>query len=353
MGINQFRRNPVTGQWSVIIQNEYDINDLFSNEQTRKSKKTGDSEHCQFCGGFETETPSEIFSIRPNNTRKDDSGWSVRVIPDKKPFLQIYGDLNNRGIGMYDVLDGIGAHELVIETTEHNLQLYHFPLKQIEHVLAAYRERILDLKKDARFRYVLLHKNYGEGHKEVLFHSHTHIIATPITPTRVKTELMNSMEHYQYKERCLFCDIINQELSVNERVIQENEKFLALAPFASRSPFEVWIFPKAHETFFESNREHTQLATILKDILQKITTTLNHPNFVMVLHSGPNIANGRLRGYWKTLEKDYHWHIEITPRLRGFTSFDVGSGFHVNIVSPESATRILREGKTISAKQEN
>ena len=343
MAINQFRRNPVTGQWSVIFQNEYDIDSLIREREVRARGSDGITTPCPFCTGSEAQTPSEVFAVRPNNSAKDAPGWSVRVVPDRQPFLQIHGELNNRGVGMYDVLDGIGAHELVIETPEHDVHLMDMNVEQIQDVLYAYRERILDLKRDTRFRYVLLHKNYGEGHHDVVEHAHSHVIATPITPTRVKTELMNAMEHYQYKERCLFCDIINQELADQERVIQENDHFLALAPFASRSPFEVWIFPRHHETFFEWNSEHRQLALMLKDVLSRIAVVLKRPHFVLVVHSGPNVATGKLRGYWKTLERDFHWHIEITPRLRGFTSFDIGSGFNVNVVSPESATRILRQ----------
>ncbi len=342
MAINQFRRNPVTGQWSVIFQNEYDIERLAAGLQTRRGDGE-DASQCVFCEGREGETTPEIFAVRTNNSDKNEPGWNVRVIPDRQPFLQIYGELNNRGVGMYDVLDGIGAHELVIETPKHNVQIMDLELAAIQDVLYAYRERILDLKRDVRFRYVLLHKHYGEGHEDVLHHSHSHIIATPITPTRVKTELMNALEHFKYKERCLFCDIINQEMADAERVIQQNEHFVALAPFASRSPFEVWIFPRNHETFFEWNSEQRALAAILKDVLQRIKAVLNNPHFIMVLHSGPNMGAGKLRGYWKTLERDYHWHIEITPRLRGFASFDIGSGFHVNVVSPESATCMLKQ----------
>ena len=345
MSMNQFRRDPITGQWTIIIQNETDIDELISNKHSRKGLDGGDPRtNCPFCSGSESRTPPEIFSIRHNKSQKDQTGWSVRVIPDKQPYLQIYGDLNNRGVGLYDVLDGIGAHELVIETPEHNTQLSDMSLSQVNDVLTAYRERILDLKKDSRFRYVLLHKNYGEGHEEVLGHSYSHIIATPMTPTRVKLELMNAMEHYRHKERCLFCDIIYQELDDDERVIIQNDEYLAIAPFASRSPFEVWILPKQHAPFFESKAEYDQLAVVLKEILGKTTTTLHNPNFVMVLHTGPNISTGKLRGYWKTVERDYHWHIEITPRFRGFTSFNVGSGFNINVVSPESATKILKHG---------
>jgi UDPglucose--hexose-1-phosphate uridylyltransferase len=155
---------------------------------------------------------------------------------------------------------------------------------------------------------------------------------------------MNAMDYYQYKERCIFCDVINQELTDVERIILQNDKYLVFAPFASRAPFEVWILPKKHETFFEWNTDYGLLASALKEILLTIGTALNDPNYVMVLHSGPNISAGKLRGYWKTLERDYHWHIEITPRFRGYTSFDVGSGFQINVVPPEKAAEILREG---------
>ncbi|MFQ5822729.1 MAG: DUF4931 domain-containing protein [bacterium] len=344
MSVNQLRRDPITGRWTIIIQENYDLQQLISNKQPReRTSANKNMSHCQFCEGYESETPPEIFSIRHNKSPKDEPGWSVRVIPDQHPFLQIYGNLNNRGVGMYDVLDGIGAHELVIETPTHFSRIPDLDVKLIQDVLSVYRERILDLKRDERFRYVLLHKNYGEGSIETVNHLHSHIIATPITPTRVKTELMNAMDYFHYKERCIFCDVINQELTDVERIIIQNDKYLVFAPFASRAPFEVWILPKKHETFFEWNADYSPLASALKDILLKISTTLNDPNYVMVLHSGPNISAGKLRGYWKTLERDYHWHIEITPRFRGYTSFDVGSGFQINLVPPERAAEILRD----------
>ncbi|RMD87421.1 MAG: galactose-1-phosphate uridylyltransferase [Calditrichaeota bacterium] len=346
MGLNQFRRDPITGRWTIIVWNKHTITDLIENRPSRiLSDKEMSETRCTFCEGHENETPSEIFSIRHNDTQKNEPGWTVRVIPEFDPILQIYGDLNNRGIGMYDVLDGIGAHEIVIESPGHGVQIYQMEENQIQDILSAYRERILDLKKDERFRYILLHKNYGEGDGERIHHSYSQIIATPITPTRVKSELMNALEHYQYKERCIFCDVIHQESLDGERVILQNDRFMAFAPFASRAPFEVWILPKNHETFFEWTTELSSLAPILKQVLGKIHRVLRDPHYVMVLHSGPNMNAGKLRGYWKTLEKDYHWHIEITPRFRGYTSFEIGSGFQINTVPPEEAAKILREEK--------
>ena len=338
---NQFRRNPVTGQWSIIIDRGYDIKALVSAIEPSSRAREGMAS-TRYCEGREAETPSEIFAIRENNSRKNEPGWSVRVLPNSEPFLEIYGELNNRGVGLYDVLDGIGAHELVIESQHTGVELHDMDDAQIQRILFAHRSRILDLKQDLRFRYIMVHKNYGEASTDLKGHAHSHVIATPITPARVKAELWNTKEHFRLKQRCLLCDIIYQEEREQVRVIMANQHFIALSPFASRAPFSVWIMPRKHETFFEWNSQYPALAEILKGILVKIKKVLNDPNYVMVLHTGPNMATEQHRGYWKTLEKDYHWFFEITPRFRAYTSFELGSGFHVNVVSSERATRILR-----------
>ncbi len=343
MKTNQFRRDPVTGIWSIILEDDFEQGELLNHTHARPDSRIDRTS--KYEAGRESETPPEIFAIRNDGGQPNELGWTVRVLPVDQPFLQIYGDLNSRGLGIYDVLDGIGAHEVVIETPHPGPQMHEMEVQQIVDVLLACRARILDLKRDARFRYVMVHKNYGEGEGDLKFHSHSHIIATPITPARVKVELMNQMEHYKFKARCLFCDIIFQELNDDERLIYQNDKFIVMSPFASRAPFSVRILPKAHEPFFEWNSDYNHLAAAIKDILGKIHATLNDPNFVMVLHTGPNMATGADRGYWKTLEKDFHWHIEIMPRFRTHTSFEIGSGFQVNVVSPEKATKILKTGQ--------
>lgn len=340
---HQFRRDPVTGNWSLIIDDERELRKLIENY---KRKDEPDSvRKGKYVEGNETETPPEIFAIRDDGTNRNEAGWKVRVLPNNDPFLQIHGDLNNRGAGMYDVMDGIGAHELVIESPVPGEQLADMSSDQLQNVLAAYRERLLDLKRDTRFRYVLLHKSYGEGTEDLRYHAHSHIIATPMTPPGIKAELNHAKAHFDYKERCIFCDVINQERTEEARIVAENQQFIALTPFASAAPFEIIIYPKGHQTFFEWNTEYSQLAAMIKTVLGRIKTILNDPNYVMVIHSGPNIAAGKRRGYWKTLERDYHWHIEITPRFQGLASFYIGSGFQVNMASPERAAEILRSGK--------
>jgi len=340
MPINQLRRDPITGRWAIILNDDFNLKDLIITSDNRKVEpQTG---ICPLCEQNEKLTPSEIMALRNPGTASNTPGWRIRVIPDRNPVLQIYGEINNRGVGLYDVLDGIGAHEIVIETPRHYESLVDLSEVQIAEILWTYKERILDLKKDERFRYVVVHKNSGVAMSDIANHSCSFVIASPVTPKRVKDELVNSLEYYKFKERCLFCDMIKQELMMKERVVLEDGVFFAFAPFASRRPFELWVGPQRHETFFEQDADLKILAKILKAIFTKLFKLLNNPNYIMVIHSGPNMRAGQRRGYWQTLEKDFHWHIEITPHVQIDTSLEVSSGFPVNSVPPEKAAELLR-----------
>ncbi len=343
--MNQLRRDPITGIWTIIVQNGKELADL-KFDPASQSPRPKESESCMFCQGRENETPSEIFAVRPSGSVRNEAGWKVRVVPEKYPVLQIHGDLNNRGYGIYDMYDGIGAHELVIESPEHNKGLASMSDAELQDVFTAYRERMLDLKRDTRFRYVLVHKHVSDGFEPHARHAITHVLASPITPQRVREEFMNAQQFFAMKERCLFCDVIRQEVGDAQRLVAENEGFIALCPFAARSPFETWVLPKRHETFFEWNNELPMLASLMRTILSKLHELLGDTNYVMEVHSGPNLTAGKQRGYWKTVEKDFHWHIEIAPRLRGYASYESGLGFHVNWVPPERAAELLRGNAT-------
>lgn len=340
MSINQLRRDPINGRWAIILTDAFNLDDMVT--QTKKKKFDPQTGICPLCETNEKMTLPEIMALRNQGATSNQPGWRVRVIPDRNPVLQIYGDINNRGVGLYDVLDGIGAHEIVVETPRHYESIVDLSENQIAEVLWTYQQRISDLKNDLRFRYIVVHKNIGEAVGETADHSHSFIIASPVTPKRVKDELVHSMEYFHYKERCVFCDIIRQEMMTKERIVLEDGYFVAYAPFASRRPFELWIGPRKHETFFEQNSEIKTLAKILKILFIKLFRLLSNPDYIMVIHSGPNLMAGRRRGYWQSLEKDYHWHIEITPDLHSDTSLEVSSGFPVNSVPPEKAAILLR-----------
>lgn len=340
MNKNELRRDPISGKWIIIINRKPEIEQFIQKAQLEQPARSDES--CVFCEGREYETPAEVFALRPENSTSNEGGWRVRVIPETYPVLQIHGDLNNRGLGLYDMMDGIGAHEIIVESPKHGESFRNFSVHQFEDIFSVYKNRILDLKQDTRFRYVLLHKFQGHLDEAINNHASSHLIATPITPFGVKSELMNAEAHHAIKERCLFCDIIHQEQEMNQRIVLENESFIVLSPFAPQAAFHLMILPKRHETFFEWNSETHSLAEIFHTLWNRISSVLGDIRYVMAIHSGPNMSAGKHKNYWRTLEKDYHWHIEITPRLTSFSSFDAGSGFEINPVSPELATNLLK-----------
>ncbi len=344
--MNELRRDPVSGRWSIIIQDPIQTDRLLVDLRRRNGRGTEKYDsNCPFCQGNEAQTPPEIYAVR-DGSPPNRSGWKLRVVPDKFPVLRVEGGLNNRAHGMYDLLDGIGAHEIVIETPEHSSWVTDLPEEHVVQILRTYQLRIQDLKRDQRFRYVMVYKSHGEAMGPAANHSYSYVIATPVTPPKVKQELINCAQHYELKERCLICDIVHQEVSEGSRVVIDADNFLSFLPFAAGSPLETWIVPKKHETFYEMNQELEELAFVFKRTLRAIREVLNDPNYVMLIHSGPNTSFGQRRGYWRTLAHDYHWHMEIIPMVRGFTSFELVSGIRVNFIPPEQGAALLREKAT-------
>lgn len=325
----QLRKDPVTKRWVIILHEEAKKpGDFKVDNPPRQSNK------CPFCTGNESMTPNEVMSYRSPETLPNQPGWEVRVIPNRFPALQIEGDLDRTGIGVYDMMNGIGAHEVIIESPGHEDGFHNYSRDQISRIIRTYADRYRDLKRDRRFRYILIFKNHGPAAGASLDHPHSQLIATPIIPKRAMEEVEGAKRYYYYKERCVFCDIIRQELSSGERIIHENEQFVAFAPFASRFPFETWIAPKEHKDSFGDidNNEAEALADIMHGTLGRLVKTLNNPPFNYVIHTSP----------CGELCSDYfHWHIEIMPRLTKVAGFEWGSGFYINPVPPENATKFL------------
>jgi len=337
----ELRKDPIIGRWVIIATERAKRPDQFS--PLPEGPEEGE---CPFCQGKEQLTPPEIYAIRNPSPNKDNSQWYVRVIPSIKPILRIEGDLERRGKGIYDLMNGVGAHEVVIETPQHINNLADLSLEQIDSILDVYIRRIVDLSKDKRFKYVLVFKNYGwaAGGGRVK-HSRSQLIATSVTPKRVKEELVGAKRYFDYHERCIFCDLIRQEVESKERLITDIDGFVAIVPFASRFPFEVWILPKKHSCDYValSQTDRRDLAKILKIVLQKLKMGLNDPPFNYILHTAP--FRRPKSGYWRTIEEDYHWHIEIMPRLTRVAGFEWGTGFYICPLPPENATQFLKNVK--------
>jgi UDPglucose--hexose-1-phosphate uridylyltransferase len=328
----ELRKDPVTSRWVIVSTERGKRPSDFGAEPERE--RAG---FCPFCPGNEDKTPPEVLAYRPHGV-PNGPGWQVRVVPNKFPALQIEGDLNRQGEGMYDKMNGVGAHEVIIETPEHGETLAGMAEQRVEDILWACHDRVLDLKKDERFRYILLFKNHGRAAGASLAHPHSQLIATPIIPKRVREELNGAREYYDYKERCVFCDIARQELSQGLRIISENDDFVAIAPYAARFPFETWILPRAHDPFFEDAQKHeyVSLSRLLRDVLLRFEKVLANPPYNLIIHNSPlREADGRA----------YHWHIELMPKLTHVAGFEWGSGFYINPTPPEEAAKYLRDVK--------
>jgi len=330
--VPELRKDPITNRWVIISTDRAKRPTDF----VREKVTIRGSGFCPFCPGNELKTPPEIVAYRPDGSGPNRPGWTLRVVPNKFPALGIEGILNRQGEGLYDKMSGIGAHEVIIETTDHQLILASMPVRRVEDVIWSYRDRILDLKKDRRFRYILIFKNHGEAAGASLEHTHSQLIALPVVPKRVREEVDSAREYYNFKERCVFCDILRQETEASIRVIAENSDFVALAPFAPRFPFETCILPKVHQSAFEESQKHEyeNLARILKEMLMRLDKVLDSPAYNYIIHTSP---------LTETNNDHYHWHVEIMPKLTKVAGFEWGTGMYINPTPPEEATRFLRE----------
>ena len=327
----ELRKDPITGRWVVIsIDRQKRPNDFVIHRAGVIGR-----EHCPFCPGHEAMTPPEVLAYRQNGTGPNAPGWDLRVVPNRFPALRVEGTLDRQGEGMFDRMSGIGAHEVIIESTDHDKTFSTMAEQDIVRVLWAFRDRVHDLKNDIRFRYILLFKNHGAGAGATLEHGHSQLIALPIVPDFVREELDGAERHYQDKERCVFCDIVHQEMSAGRRVVDANADVVALAPYASRVPFETWLLPRVHASRYEDAPRHVveSLAGMLKSLIARLDRTLEKPPYNLIIHSAP-------------LREDpaafFHWHVEVMPRISRVAGFEWGSGFYINPTSPEEATEVLR-----------
>jgi UDPglucose--hexose-1-phosphate uridylyltransferase len=340
--MSRLRKDPIVGRWIIVSTERPKKPEEYSFEEPPDDVTPAE---CPFCGGNESKTPKEIAAFRPDKGLPNTTGWWVRVIPNKFPVLHIEGSLEREGSGIYDWMNGIGAHEMIIETPEHATRLEDLPESQVEKVLWSYRDRILDLERDSRLRYVLVFKNEGWLAGSTLNHAHSQIIATPVIPKFVKEKLDGAKSYFDYKERCIFCDIIRQDLAAGDRIVEETRHFLVMAPFAPRFPFEVWIYPKKHGCAYVdiTKEEIMDFSRTIKNTLSRIGKVLNNPPYNFMLYTAPNRVPRS--GHWHTLNDDFHWHLEIIPRLTRIAGFEWGSGFYINPTPPEDAAKYLRDVK--------
>ena len=330
--MGELRRDPVVGRWVIVDTDHPGQSNGFEKEDHTPKQEA----KCQFCYGRENQTPPEIEAARPKDSKPNSPGWSVRVIPNKFPALQIEGELNKRGIGIFDMSNGVGAHEIVIETPDHRKVMADFTNEELLEVIKKFKSRYVSLSHDKRLKYILIFKNFGESAGASMEHGHSQIIALPMVPKYVLEELEGAEHYFEYRGRCVFCDMINQEYQDKDRIVTENKDFISFCPFAPRFPFESWIIPKEHSAHLEdiSDEKLYNLAGILKEMLYRLKVTLSNPSYNFFLHLAPLHYEHN---------ESYHWHIEIIPKLTQIAGFEWGTGFYIVSTPPDVAAKQLRE----------
>jgi UDPglucose--hexose-1-phosphate uridylyltransferase len=324
----ELRKDPITRSWVI----------------------TGDDapnppreEHlCRYCP--ESAETSQVVSTMP---AVDGGPWSARAVVHPAPLYRIEGDPQRQGDGLYDRMRSVGAHEVLVENFRHDRQLWNAGDEEIEQFLLLAAHRVLDLKRDRRFKYVSVFKDYGATSGQEFTHPTSQLVATTFVPRRVLYELRSAREHFAEKERCVFCDILAQEERQAVRMVEIRGDYLALCPYAPRVPFETWLISRVHEASFE--RFAAAKSSGLRDLAVLLRRTLNRirsvsDGFHMVLHTSPNsLHRSKVLRYWQTIDEDYHWHIEILPILASkVKSYTVKEVYFTPLTSETAAAR-LRE----------
>lgn len=332
MVATEIRRDPITGRSVVIDRAPFKRRDDFDLEPVRLDDVPS---ACPFCEGRESDAGPEILSWREGGPANV-PGWSVRVVPNKHPMLRIEGGMELRTERVFETRDGLGAHEVIVETPLHDQPLHVLEPDRLWRVLWAWRTRLQDLKRDSRFASVVIFKNHGRAAGARLDHAHSQLVAYPIVPPALMEEIHGGVRHFENTKRCIFCDLIAEEQRDGRRIIFDKDAILAIAPFAARVPFETWLLPRDHVARFEeaSDKSLEALASSIRTVMTGIDWALERPAYNLVLHSAPLSGEA---------DRAFHWHLEILPRVTRFSGLEWGSGIFRNPVAPEDAARVLRE----------
>ena len=326
----ELRKDPIVQRWVVMAPDR-----AKRPSDVQDEPRSVEGEFDPFAEGNEAATPPEIMAYRNYGSQPNGPGWRVRVVPNKFPALQVEGNLEKRGDGIYDLMNGIGAHEVIIECPHGETNMSRLSVDNIREVLWVYHDRLVDLKRDRRLVHALNFKNKGSLSGASLQHCHSQLMATSVVPISIWEEINGALEFFNYRGRSIFDDMIQQELATGTRIVLETANFVVFCPFASRFPFETWILPKQQSSHFENVTRQSieELGTVLKTVLRKLELALDDPPYNYVIHTAP---------FNQPELPHFLWHVELFPRITRVAGFEWGSGFYINTVMPEQAAEFLR-----------
>lgn len=332
----EYRQNLATKEWIIIATERSKRPEEFARLRPPAVEVPMHDPACPFCPGQEEKTPGTLLTIPPETGA---GGWDVRVVPNKYPALvpNPGEDISacSQQVGPYMRRAGVGHHEVVIETPLHNHDIPLLPLTHVEHIVEAYRQRYQVLSEYPSTEMIVIFRNHGMHAGTSISHPHSQIVASSVVPFRVRNRLYEAQRYFDTVGRCVYCDSLAYELSQGTRIIMENEHFVAFAPYASSTPYELALLPKHHRSSFvmADETEMRDLAFILQNMLARLWRLLDNPDYNYVIDSAP---------VHMTQAPFYHWLLIIVPRLTTPAGFEIGSGIGINVVAPEEAAPHLR-----------
>jgi len=326
----EFRQNLATREWVILSPGRAGRpNDFIKAKEKRPQVPEHDSE-CPFCPGNEERSEKPVYTYSNGDT------WQVRVVPNK--FAALKPDLatTRSQVGRFLGAKGFGIAEVVIEHPRHDLSIATMEKEDVAQVLSAYRNRYIDIRGNDKINLVTIFRNHGARAGTSLAHPHSQIIATPIVPPHVRYPMEQAVMYYDRFGRCVYCDMLEEEIEQKERIIMETENFVTFCPYASRSPFETRIYPKKHKASYMliDNNEIDELADVLRTVLGKLRVCLDDPDYNYIIRSSP-VGDENTR--------HLHWYMVLIPKISTPAGFEIGSGIYINSMPPEDAARYLRE----------
>jgi UDPglucose--hexose-1-phosphate uridylyltransferase len=330
---SELRQDLVSGDWIVIAPRRAKKHLQYLGKEKRIKAPIKD---CPFEEPQKTGHSTPILVYPEPAINNQYSKWEVMVVENKYPvFTHKNICAKNFKKGPYSVITGIGHHDLII-TRDHHKNFPHLNKKTANLVFQAFRDRYLTLLNDSCLGYISVFHNWGPKAGATIYHPHYQIIALPVVPPDVEHSLGGSTRYFKKFKRCVHCEMIGYEKKNNKRIIYENQGAIVFTPFISREPFELRVFPKKHLPYFENTLDE-DLAWMVEALqvgLQKIERKLKDPDYNFFIHTAP------LKD--KNKYKNYHWHIEIQPKISISAGFELGTGIEITVVDPDEAAKILR-----------
>ena len=327
--MSELRKDPVVDRWVFLAPERKNRPNDYSTEEP-----STDTKNCPFCPGNELKTPPEIPVYLQDKSSPTGEEWTLRIVPNKYAALSPGKCIKPEEDSIYQSMNAVGSHEVIIESPDHIASLEDLTAIQIKNCFSAFRQRIKSLKQDPSVKYVLIFKNHGKSAGSTLSHSHCQLVALPMIPELVRKEIIGAEKYLNKTGKCVYCDLIKEEKRLGQRVVAENDSFIAFCPYASRFPYETWLLPKVHNSVFEQEDDYSPLAEIYKTTMIRIQKVLKKPAYDFILHTDPRPKDNSFH---------YHWYLEILPKTIQMAGFELGSGYYINPLGPEDAANNLRQ----------